>query len=196
MKLIDLLVQELPKRGGWPEGINVIEQNFHGKLFNGSKPYRPFLFDDEKFEIVDEWREARVTREQYEAALAAAQQPAWDGEGLPPVGCKCEALYDPRESMWFRVIIIAHDGPSVIGRWLEGYKDNQLLEYSSPNRFRTIRSEADKKRAAGVTALAKAGGAVDFEYGRKTIDGELSAPGWYELYDKIAAGEVAGIRIE
>lgn len=196
MKLIDLLVQELPKRGGWPEGINVIEQNFHGKLFNGSKPYRPFLFDDEKFEIVDEWREARVTRGQYEAALAAAQQPAWDGEGLPPVGCKCEALYDPRESMWFRVIIIAHDGPSVIGRWLEGYKDNQLLEYSSPNRFRTIRSEADKKRAAGVTALAKAGGAVDFEYGRKTIDGELSAPGWYELYDKIAAGEVAGIRIE
>ncbi|EGT5708228.1 hypothetical protein C0P09_RS10235, partial [Cronobacter sakazakii] len=140
--------------------------------------------------------EGHVTREQYEAVLAAAQQPAWDGEGLPPVGCKCEALYDPRESMWFRVIIIAHDGPSVIGRWLEGYKDNQLLEYSSPNRFRTIRSEADKKRAAGVTALAKAGGAVDFEYGRKTIDGELSAPGWYELYDKIAAGEVAGIRIE
>ncbi|WP_161576585.1 hypothetical protein, partial [Cronobacter sakazakii] len=62
--------------------------------------------------------------------------------------------------------------------------------------FRPIRSEADNKRAAGVTALAKAGGAVDFEYGRKTIDGELSAPGWYELYDKIAAGKIPHIRIE
>ncbi|MDQ9205569.1 hypothetical protein QBS70_13985 [Cronobacter sakazakii] len=62
--------------------------------------------------------------------------------------------------------------------------------------FRPILSEADRKRAAVVTALAKAGGDVHFEYGRKTIDGELSSPGWYKLYDKIAAGEIAGIRIE
>ncbi|ELY6233111.1 hypothetical protein SNQ37_002074 [Cronobacter sakazakii] len=193
MKLIDLLVQELPKRGGWPEGINVIEQNFHGKLFNGSKPYRPFLFDDEKFEIVDEWREARVTREQYEAALAAAQQPVWDGEGLPPVSYECEAKYrDAANAEWFIFRCVGVDCGVAFG-WAG--KEAVTLDRDSYE-FRPIRSEADNKRAAGVTALAKAGGAVDFEYGRKTIDDELSAPGWYELYDKIAAGEVAGIRIE
>ncbi|EOI3433621.1 hypothetical protein ACMSW4_003829 [Cronobacter sakazakii] len=193
MKLIDLLVQELPKRGGWPEGINVIEQNFHGKLFNGSKPCRPFLFDDEKFEIVDEWREARVTREQYEAALAAAQQPVWDGEGLPPVSYECEAKYrDAANAEWFIFRCVGVDCGVAFG-WAG--KEAVTLDRDSYE-FRPIRSEADNKRAAGVTALAKAGGAVDFEYGRKTIDGELSAPAWYELYDKIAAGEVAGIRIE
>ncbi|MCI0206511.1 UNVERIFIED_ASMBLY: hypothetical protein E7W18_05800 [Cronobacter sakazakii] len=193
MKLIDLLVQELPKRGGWPEGINVIEQNFHGKLFNGSKPYRPFLFDDEKFEIVDEWREARVTREQYEAALAAAQQPVWDGEGLPPVSYECEAKYrDAANAEWFIFRCVGVDCGVAFG-WAG--KEAVTLDRDSYE-FRPIRSEADNKLAAGVTALAKAGGAVDFEYGRKTIDDELSAPGWYELYDKIAAGEVAGIRIE
>ncbi|MDV5528754.1 hypothetical protein QM137_14445 [Enterobacter hormaechei] len=31
----------------------------------------------------------KVTREQYEAALADSK-PEWDGEGLPPVGCECE----------------------------------------------------------------------------------------------------------
>lgn len=30
MKLIDLLVQELPKRGGWPDGVTRIVQDFDG----------------------------------------------------------------------------------------------------------------------------------------------------------------------
>ncbi|ELY4440302.1 hypothetical protein SMZ43_003984 [Cronobacter dublinensis] len=137
-----------------------------------------------------------VTSEQYEAAIAAAQQPVWDGTGLPPVGCECEALYDSEDETWFRVKILCRDGGCVIGRFIEGDKKNHLFQYTSERSFRPIRSEADKKRAAGVTALAKAAGNDDFEYDRRTIDGELSSPEWYELYDKIAAGEVAGIRIE
>ncbi|EIX1501594.1 hypothetical protein ACW2AV_004223 [Cronobacter sakazakii] len=134
-----------------------------------------------------------VTREQYEAALAAAQQPVWDGEGLPPVSYECEAKYrDAANAEWFIFRCVGVDCGVAFG-WAG--KEAVTLDRDSYE-FRPIRSEADNKRAAGVTALAKAGGAVDFEYGRKTIDGELSAPGWYELYDKIAAGEVAGIRIE
>ncbi|ELY2818895.1 hypothetical protein SMC58_002790 [Cronobacter dublinensis] len=191
MKLIDLLVQELPKRGGWPEGVYVIEQNYHGKLFNGSKPSEPFLFDSEKFEMVDAWREARITREQYEAALAAAQKQVWDGEGLPPVGVKAEVSVDGGRSWCSYKATSENNGMRLveIGNFTEEFQGNNWM-------FRPIPTEADKKREIGVTALAKAGGAVDFEYGRMTIDGELSSPGWYELYDKIAAGEVAGIRIE
>lgn len=33
MKLIDLLVQELPKRGGWPEGVDSIYQDHDGGDF-------------------------------------------------------------------------------------------------------------------------------------------------------------------
>ncbi|ELY4108068.1 hypothetical protein SMY52_004209 [Cronobacter sakazakii] len=133
-----------------------------------------------------------VTREQYEAALAAAQQPVWDGEGLPPVSYECEAKYRLPNAEWFIFRCVGIDCGVAFG-WAG--KEAVTLDIDSYE-FRPIRPEADTKRAAGVTALAKAGGAVDFEYGRKTIDGELSAPGWYELYDKIAAGEIAGIRIE
>ncbi|WP_243690648.1 hypothetical protein, partial [Cronobacter sakazakii] len=133
----------------------------------------------------------RVTREQYEAALAAAQQPVWDGEGLPPVGVKAEVSVDGGRSWCSYKATSENHGMRLveIGNFTEEFQGNNWM-------FRPIRSEADNKRAAGVTALAKAGGAVDFEYGRKTIDGELSSPGWYKLYDIIAAGEIAGIRIE
>ncbi len=117
----------------------------------------------------------------------------WDGEGLPPVGCECEAKYrDATNAEWFFFRCVGVDCGVAFG-WAG--KDAVTLD-KGRYEFRPFRSEADNKRAIGVTALAKAGGNVDFEYGRKTIDGELSSPGWYELYDKIAAGEVAGIRIE
>ncbi|EOC1312524.1 hypothetical protein ACI09C_001563 [Cronobacter turicensis] len=208
MKLIDLLVQELPKRGGWPEGVTRIVQDFDGEvkglirgasvdMYEGGIWRRSHGTAGNNYGVLPvaiDHATSIVTREQYEAALAAAQQPVWNGEGLPPVGCECEAIYG--RDVWFKVKIIAHDSDRVVGRWLEGDRDDDLLDYSFPGSFRPIHSEADTKRAAVVTALAKAGGDVHFEYGRKTIDGELSSPGWYKLYDKIAAGEVAGIRIE
>lgn len=120
MKLIDLLVQELPKRGGWPEGYNVISTNGYGQAWCYSINASGETSGKELY--IRSSEEGHVTREQYEAVLAAAQQPAWDGEGLPPVGCKCEALYDPRESMWFRVIIIAHDGPVLLADGLKVIK--------------------------------------------------------------------------
>lgn len=194
MKLIDLLVQELPKRGGWPEGVYVIEQDSEGDLFEMESEYK----SDFRLRMVDDWLTEEVTREQYEAALAAAQQPVWNGEGLPPVGTICEYRTSSKGNLPVRIECVTQDG--VAFTWLGGddqYKGLDCVSaFYAAKFFKPIRSEEDNKRAAGVTALAKAGGAVDFEYGRKTIDGELSAPGWYELYDKIAAGEVAGIRIE
>lgn len=39
MKLIDLLVQELPKRGGWPAGVDAVEQDSEGQLFEMESDY-------------------------------------------------------------------------------------------------------------------------------------------------------------
>lgn len=76
MKLIDLLVKELPKRGGWPEGVTHIEQDYDRELmFYGRGDVRTgvilneLAIDHRKCGEVGE----KITREQYEAALAASK---------------------------------------------------------------------------------------------------------------------------
>lgn len=192
MKLIDLLVQELPKRGGWPEGVERLEQYNDGSLFDG-----PNYQSDFKFPRVDDFGDDEVTRAQYEAGLAASQKVEWDGKGLPPVGTECEALMPCNTGElweWRKVKVV-----------VSGIKgaENECLVYDIENtrpswvdEFRPASSEADKKREIGVIALALAMGDPPFIYGQRMNDGRLVAYGVYELYDKIAAGEVAGIRIE
>lgn len=106
MKLIDLLVQELPKRGGWPEGAEIAVQDADSQICFSSHSdvyadkgqtswfggdwgdgdwNNPFIDT-----IADDRHKCIVSRKQYESALAASQKPAWNGEGLPPVGCECE----------------------------------------------------------------------------------------------------------
>ena len=69
MKLIDLLVQELPKRGGWPEGVDTVRQNCKGQLFEINSDY----CSDFKLEKCDDWITDVVTKQQYDAALAASK---------------------------------------------------------------------------------------------------------------------------
>lgn len=76
MKLIDLLVKELPKRGGWPENVTYIGQDYDRELmFYGRGNVRSGVIIDE---LAIDHRESgkvgvKVTREQYEAALAASK---------------------------------------------------------------------------------------------------------------------------
>lgn len=91
MKLIDLLVQELPKRGGWPDGAESVVQDaddseFYfftgGPVKNGGKSWwfvdsdnrndnSKWIFFEGRNDIADDCNSAIVTREQYESALAA-----------------------------------------------------------------------------------------------------------------------------
>lgn len=81
MKLIEVLLNELPKNGGWP--------NFeHGRYAFRSKGVDDYFFGTAPT-IVHPGDEM-VLKTEYEAALAASKQPEWNGEGLPPVGCECE----------------------------------------------------------------------------------------------------------
>lgn len=73
MKLIDLLVKELPKLGGWPDGVGAVRQNCKGQLFEIYSDY----CSDFKLEKCDDWITDVVTKQQYESALAASE--SWIG---------------------------------------------------------------------------------------------------------------------
>lgn len=212
MKLIDLLVRELPKHGGWPDGVDRLNQGHDGdfeEYRNDGNSYFPKcrinaeLSDNYRKPamLVEECRADFVTREQYEAALAASKQ-QWDGEGLPPVGCECEVKVG---GDYFNLCRVVYSDKScgVAFVYLGGDDEKYCGQIdcvsakASSDYFRPIHSEADKKRAKGVIALSRVDPlVVPFEYGDKHSDGSLVAPFWYELYDTIAAGKVDGIKLE
>lgn len=78
-----------------------------------------------------------VTREQYEAALAASKEMlvnkpvAWDGQGLPPVGQRCD-FYSALEGRWLPVQIEAVTKDGVAFTWL-----TDELSYSGLDCVRT-----------------------------------------------------------
>lgn len=179
MKLIDILVQELPKIGGWPEGADYIATNGYWRAFAywvGSS------LKGRSLNIATN-AEGYVTREQYEAALAASK-PEWNGEGLPPVGTECEMSYAGDE--WHKCVIIARGEEQII------YQTQGCREFSGHRnnyRFRPIRSEADKKKEAVEKAIADAllkDG--DFDYAEAL---RLST----FIYGAISRNEIPHIRI-
>lgn len=153
MKLIDLLVQELPKRGGWPDGAEIAVQDADYQLcfsahsevsINNEKTdwlegqwggglSNPYLDD-----VADDRDSSIVTRDQYESALAALQKPAWNGEGIPPVGCECECEF---LDAW-HVCKILFVGAEVI----VGVIDDSERAFSvNHTKFRPLQSEAKKE---------------------------------------------------
>lgn len=161
MKLIDILVQELDKLGGWPDGVNDIEMLEDGSIFfDGDLGPEDFKLP----QCSDGWNRFKssrdytnsVTREQYEAALAASKT-EWNGEGLPPVGCECEYETNGYGIKKVRVECITMDG--IAFTWLgedPRFRGLDCINTSQAHRFRPIRSEADKKKEAVEKAIADA----------------------------------------
>lgn len=145
MTLLELLRQELPKRGGWPEGVNFIAQEEEGSVWG-------FVHKPEKDED-DEWMDSQrigshkllghlpqacdhttaiVTSEQYEAT-------GWDGTGLPPVGVECEVSVDGGRSWCTYKAINEKNGARLIeiGNFTEEFQSNNWI-------FRPLRTEAER----------------------------------------------------
>lgn len=109
MKLIDILVEELPKRGGWPGGAAFVAQEEGGWLWSfTSKPQKDC--DDEwmdesssgyhnkvgKLPEASDHDTSSITRDQYEAALAAKNDGwiNWGGGECPvPIGTLVDVKY-------------------------------------------------------------------------------------------------------
>ena len=201
MKLIDLLVQELPKRGGWKENWVVVTQDADGY-------FCCWRYDDPKCNgfrwthrtgkgLVGYWRvdndndvvlscdsaESIVTRNQYESALAASQKPAWNGEVVPPVGCECECHVD--EGV-IHCIVVGYDfdGKAVVMRNVPARKYFSIQANSG--RIKPLRTEAERKRDSAVEAMQK-----EADEGDNWIYSE------YEIiYDAIAAGKIPGVKLD
>ncbi|EQA5722279.1 hypothetical protein ACX4ER_003902 [Cronobacter dublinensis] len=190
MKLIDLLVQELPKRGGWPEGVYVIEQGSEGYLLEIESDYK----SDFRLQMADDWLPECVTRDQYEAALAAAQKPVWDGEGLPPVGCRIEAFSGGE---WVEAIVTYNEPPECHGdaaAWKEVLAfDCKTTRPFWTDEFRPIRPEADKRRDEVIESIFDILNDYDFEVVHIRGDQKRMAT---DIVERIASGMIPHIRIE
>lgn len=150
MTLLELLVQELPKRGGWPDGAIKMSQDYDGEVWCWrGHDYGKVNSFDRLVEIADNHRKQGkdedsgcfVTRKQYEAALAASK-PEWDGEGLPPVGCECEFKAD--DGSWGVGAVLCVGKSRIF--WLCHEDGDEYTSDINPKEFRPIRSEEDKKR--------------------------------------------------
>lgn len=206
MKLIDPLVQELPKRGGWPDCAESVVQDaddseFYfftgGPVKNGGKSWwfvdsdsrndnSKWIFFEGKNDIADDCNSAIVTRAQYESALAASQKPTWNGEGLPPAGCRVEyTCKNPdighpsiEPGRWYGGVIIAYYNECV---WTS---DNGVRHLSNTI-FRPMRSKSDQKRYDAIESL--------FEI----LDAGVSASqDSIDIYDAIAAGKIPGVKLD
>lgn len=181
MKLIDLLVQELPEYGGWPEGADCIHQDHDGGIYAWTGSSAKFLFRTPYG--LDESIENMVTRNQYKSVFALSQKPAWNGEGLPPIGMHCE-IADPDGVLMYGQgesgEVIAHVENTAVIRMSYG------LGCFEARFLRPARSEAEKNRDTAIEAMQ-----------READEGDNWIYSEYEIiYDAIAAGKIPGVKLE
>lgn len=153
MTLLELLRQELPKRGGWPEGIRYITQDngfstykgticgydslpkFNGKIWLSDELCQHTIQLMKTDVIVEDHATAIVTREQYEAT-------GWDGTGLPPVGCECEYTKESLPGNEWTQCTVDYVGASFVV-----YRDCYGVELTGvigDIKFRPLRTEAER----------------------------------------------------
>lgn len=198
MTLLELLVKELPGKGGWPEGHSVaIRVNDNGMLdgvrfhANTVAPLLTLL-EDTDFKGLE-----TVTREQYKAALAASQseywrgrvmnEDEWNGDGFPPLGCECE-WQDKNTKHWIKVRVVYSS------EWVTVIREDKIADpaelaienYGDEARrqFRPIRTEAERRRHEAVEDMRKALG-----HGAGLIE-------VISIYRAIERGDVRGVKLE
>ena len=197
MKLIDLLVQELPKRGGWPDGAveccrhygaNSID--FYDETGNWDDDcYLKYGKDFAKGCIYEKTsgshRLQSISRSEYESALAASQKPAWSDEGLPTVGCECEFISN--DTSWGVVRVIGMDDGKVV------IKPSGEIYYgitpSNRQVFRPLRTESERKRDETISEIGKASQLIS---NNKEQIKHIAK----HIYDAIAAGKIPGVRLD
>ena len=208
MKLIDLLVQELPKRGGWPQNALSITQDNDGSLcvWDTNDPHYDvfswkhhtgnilmyFWCGEVAMPLSSDHKESIVTYWQYKSALAASQKTAWDGEGLPPVGCECEYL--DNNGKWYPVTIkyasdqlVVISGVTKILGVEQGTEIAKDIIIDKPQ-FRPLQSESERKHEAVLESICAVLEMVSQDYKRED-EAKL-------IYEAIAAGKIPGVKLD
>lgn len=187
MKLIDLLVKELPKRGGWPDGVNEIGQDYDGELmFYGrgnirTRIYLPLSSDHRDIHCRNG---DKVTKDRYESAISASQKPAWDGECLPPVGCECEISFSGKSLGQCEVLFV---GDSLIV-WKQKSSQQEGSGYHRHMNIRPLRTEAERKHEAALESICAVLEMVAQDCKRED-EAKL-------IYEAISAGKIPGVKLD
>lgn len=181
MTLLELLVKELPKRGGWPDGaFKYCAYNGFACAYlrNEQEVYKSLISG------ICESICGTVYFHEYEAAIAA-QQPVWDGNGLPPVGCVCEWKDFDR---WLKVEVMFSSKWAIVIRSMEnnaGFGVDVAIDLVKDKfadlSFRPIRTEADRKREEAIDAILSLG--------------VFTRPVAEKTVDAIAAGKIPGVEL-
>lgn len=195
MKLIDLLVKELPKRGGWPDGavecqrfVDEATIDFYDENGNWDDDCS-LTYGSIAVELVRKQayhcESEQVTRDQYESALTASQKKAWNGEGMPPVGCESEVSVDGGRSWCTYRAINEKNGVRIIeiGNLTEEFQNNNWI-------FRPLRTEAERKREAAAKEMARHANTDEHRKFNAGLRDCLS------IYDAIAAGKIPGVKLD
>ena len=196
MKLIDLLVQELPKRGGWPKDAEYCHLTQYDRhcltiVFSHWQTCTGNNLTTSKEEMIfsgigylgDTLYGCIVTAKEYKSALALLQKPAWNGEGLPPVGCECEVSVDGGRSWCTYRAINEKNGFRLIeiGNLTEEFQNNNWI-------FRPLRTEAERKHEAVLESICAVLEMVAQDYKRED-EAKI-------IYEAIAAGKIRGVKLE
>lgn len=206
MTLLEILVKELPGKGGWPVGANYIAQDSDLSIYGFEE--RPELEDGHEWldgtgggfllkvgtlsESSDK-STSIITREQYEAALDESKKVAWNGEGLPPVGINCKAFFATDDNpVWYSFVtkFIGNDYVVAMVGMEEICYGKEYI--SSPAvKFRPIRSEEERKREDSTKEMNKEWRLVA---GMEDEKGKLLSI-YDVIYDAIAAGKIPHVKI-
>lgn len=137
-KLVEILARELKE---WPEGWPAVGQAVDGDLHR-----EPFtgLHMDCGLSMGEDYMSAVVTHADWQAAVEAlnkSAEPAWNGEGRPPIGVEIEFSY-PMWGYWLKGKVLCY-GEQMIFMEQESSKGNGKFEGSmNPDgiMFRPIRT--------------------------------------------------------
>lgn len=111
-------------------------------------------------------------------STAQPEAPTWDGEGLPPVGVRCEYYRDDGRELWHQGRVIGHDGDFAV--ILDGVKLTGGPYYprmgDELRPIVTAEQRAAKERDEAVAAMM--GFAGEFQKGYPPFE-----PFWRAFYD-------------
>lgn len=141
--LLSILVEELPKRGGWPEGAVCATQDQDGEVFfseSATPVFGFFAWHDgdwcgNEFHTITaiDYATAIITRDQYEAELAAKNDGwiEWAGGECPLEYGTVVDVKDRDGFLWYSLTIGEHNTVDNIfwQRGICGRPDNEIIAY-------------------------------------------------------------------
>ncbi len=104
----------------------------------------------------------------------------WNGEGVPPVGLKCQALHCFSEERWQDIIVKWKNDEQFLYEWVRsGHPAHHLLGYVDQFKFRRF-NEIESLKEHTISGIAS----FAIGYTDATI-----------IYDAIAAGKIPGVKL-